>query len=197
MQHTEHLIAGVDEAGRGPLAGPVIAGAVILDPRQPIAGLADSKKLTERKREQLFEEIRHKALAWAVARATPKEIDDINILQASLLAMQRAVARLSVPPTLVLVDGNKAPEFSCPARAIVRGDQLEASISAASIVAKVLRDRVMRMLDKKYPSYGFAGHKGYPTESHMKALQQHGPCRVHRRSYAPVMISLSGSTLGS
>lgn len=197
MQHAEHLIAGVDEAGRGPLAGPVIAGAVILDPNNPITGLMDSKKLSEKKRELLFEEIRHKALAWAAARATPSEIDDINILQASLLAMQRAVARLAIQPTLVLVDGNKAPLFSCPARAIVRGDQLEASISAASIVAKVLRDRIMRMLDKKYPLYGFEGHKGYPTGSHMKALQQHGPCRVHRRSFGPVTILLSGSTQGS
>ena len=186
MHDAEYLIAGVDEAGRGPLAGPVIAGAVILDPRNPISGLADSKKLSEKKRELLFEEIRHKALAWSAARATPTEIDDINILQASLLAMQRAVARLAIQPTLVLVDGNKAPEFACPARAIVRGDQLEQAISAASIVAKVLRDRIMQMLDKKYPVYGFAGHKGYPTGSHVKALQEYGPCRVHRYSYAPV-----------
>lgn len=191
------LIAGVDEAGRGPLAGPVIAGAVILDPRNPIVGLADSKKLSEKKREQLFDEIRFKAIAWSAARATPTEIDHINILQASLLAMQRAVLRLKVLPTLVLVDGNRAPVFSCPAKAIVGGDQLEQVISAASIVAKVLRDRIMRMLDKKYPLYGFAGHKGYGTDSHMKALQQHGPCRVHRRSYAPVMLSLPESELGS
>lgn len=197
MQQTEHLIAGVDEAGRGPLAGPVIAGAVILDPRQPIKGLADSKQLSEKKREQLFDEIRLKAIVWAGARATPKEIDHINILQASLLAMQRAVARLKIQPTLVLVDGNRAPVFSCPAKAIVRGDQLEQAISAASIVAKVLRDRIMRMLDKKYPLYGFASHKGYPTDSHVKALQQHGPCRIHRRSFAPVTLSLSGLERGS
>jgi ribonuclease HII len=197
QQQTEHLIAGVDEAGRGPLAGPVIAGAVILNPHQPIKGLADSKQLSEKKREQLFAEIRHKAIAWAAARATPKEIDTINILQASLLAMQRAVARLSMQPSLVLVDGNRAPVFSCPAKAIIRGDQLEQAISAASIVAKVLRDRIMRMLDKKYPLYGFASHKGYATDSHVKALQQHGPCRIHRRSFAPVTISLSELELGS
>jgi ribonuclease HII len=185
------LIAGVDEAGRGPLAGPVIAGAVILDPQNPIIGLADSKKLSEKKREFLFGEIRHKALAWSAARATPTEIDEINILQATMLAMQRAVLRLKIQPDLVLVDGNRAPLFSCPARAIVRGDQLEQSISAASIVAKVLRDRIMVLLDKKYPLYGFAGHKGYPTDSHIKALQQHGACRIHRRSYAPVMLALS------
>jgi len=192
MTEQSILIAGVDEAGRGPLAGPVIAGAVILDPSNPISGLADSKKLTEKKREALFEEIRQKALAWSVARATPKEIDDINILQASLLAMQRAVAGLSVAPTLVLVDGNKAPEMPCPVRAIVKGDQLEQCISAASIVAKVLRDRFMLMLDKKYPLYGFAKHKGYPTGSHMQALKAHGPSRVHRYSFAPVTLSQLG-----
>lgn len=168
----------------------MIAGAVILDPRQPIKGLADSKLLSEKKREQLFEEIRHKALAWAVARATPREIDDINILQATLLAMQRAVARLKIQPCLVLVDGNKAPPLDCPARTIIKGDQLEPAISAASIVAKVLRDRLMRMLDKKYPLYGFANHKGYSTDFHMKALQQHGPCRIHRRTYAPVALQM-------
>lgn len=189
MLQQNTLIAGVDEAGRGPLAGPVIAGAVILDPSKPIKGLADSKILTEKKREQLFEEIRHKALAWSAARATPREIDDINILQASLLAMQRAVERLGTEPGLVLVDGNKVPKLSYPVKAIIKGDQLEQCISAASIVAKVLRDRIMRMLDKKYPLYGFASHKGYSTDTHLKALQQHGPCRIHRRSYAPVTLA--------
>ncbi len=180
------LIAGVDEAGRGPLAGPVIAAAVILDPAKPIAGLADSKKLTEKQRERLFDEIRQKSLCWSVARATVAEIDEINILQASLLAMQRAVAGLKVPPRLVLVDGNKCPVMPCEARAIVKGDQTEPAISAASIVAKVLRDRMMLMLDKKYPVYGFAKHKGYPTASHVEALKQAGVSRVHRRTFAPV-----------
>lgn len=180
------LIAGVDEAGRGPLAGPVIAAAVILNPARPIEGLADSKKLTEKQRERLFEEIRQHALVWAAARATPTEIDDINILQASLLAMQRAVSKLSIAPQLVLVDGNKAPIFPCEARAIIKGDQTEACISAASIVAKVLRDRIMLMLDKKYPHYGLAKHKGYPTKSHVDALKAHGVSRIHRKSFGPV-----------
>ena len=180
------LIAGVDEAGRGPLAGPVIAAAVILDPRRPIAGLADSKKLTEKKREILFELIRQNALAWSIARATVKEIDEINILQASLLAMQRAVAKLRVTPTLVLVDGNHCPAMPCAAKAIIRGDDTEPAISAASIVAKVLRDRFMLLLDRKYPHYGFAKHKGYPTEMHVAALRQHGVSRVHRLTFAPV-----------
>jgi ribonuclease HII len=180
------LIAGVDEAGRGPLAGPVIAAAVILDPKHPIEGLADSKKLSQKQREKLFIEIRQHALAWSVARATVTEIDSINILQATFLAMQRAVAGLSVLPQLALVDGNMCPSFACRAEAIVRGDQSEPAISAASIVAKVLRDRVMVMLDKKYPGYGFALHKGYPTSAHIEALQLHGPSRVHRRSFGPV-----------
>lgn len=182
----EALIAGVDEAGRGPLAGPVIAAAVILDPNNPIEGLADSKKLTQKRREKLFEEIRAKALAWSVARATVPEIDDINILQASMLAMQRAVAKLNLPPTKVLVDGNRCPQFACPAEAIVKGDQKEAAISAASIVAKVLRDRLMLFLHKRYPQYNFAGHKGYPTAAHVAALKEHGVSRVHRLSFAPV-----------
>lgn len=180
------LTAGVDEAGRGPLAGPVIAAAVILNPNHPIAGLADSKKLTEKQRERLFNEIRQHALAWSVARATVAEIDSINILQASLLAMQRAVERLSMPPKLVLVDGNKAPIFNCQARTIIGGDALEPAISAASIVAKVLRDRLMLMLDKRYPAYGLAKHKGYPTTAHVKALREHGVSRIHRRSFGPV-----------
>jgi len=182
----EYWVAGVDEAGRGPLAGPVVAAAVILDPKRPIYGLADSKLLTEKKREELFIQIREKALCWSVARARVSEIDDINILQATLLAMQRAVKRLKIAPHLVLVDGNICPKFPCTARAIVKGDQIQAEISAASIIAKVLRDRLMRMLDEHYPDYGFAQHKGYGTELHLKMLKQHGPCRVHRRSFAPV-----------
>ncbi|EKD71108.1 MAG: hypothetical protein ACD_46C00270G0007 [uncultured bacterium] len=180
------LIAGVDEAGRGPLAGPVIAAAVILDPTKPIKGLADSKQLTAKQRERLFNEIRKKSLAWSVAQARVNEIDEINILQASLLAMQRAVTRLKISPELVLVDGNKTPTFTCAAKAIVRGDETEQCISAASIVAKVLRDRLMVMLDRYYPLYGFAKHKGYSTQYHMRALQTHGACRIHRVSFAPV-----------
>ncbi|MFZ2314307.1 MAG: ribonuclease HII [Gammaproteobacteria bacterium] len=179
-------IAGVDEAGRGPLAGPVVAAAVILDPNKPIKGLTDSKKLTEKQRDKLFLDIRQHALAWSVARATVAEIDEINILQASLLAMQRAVTGLTIAPKLVLVDGNRAPLFACEARAIIQGDLLEPAISAASIVAKVLRDRYMVMLHKKYPQYGFEGHKGYPTAKHVEALRQHGISRVHRTSFAPV-----------
>lgn len=180
------LIAGVDEAGRGPLAGPVIAAAVILDPKQPINGLADSKQLTHNQREILFQEIRKKAIAWSVARATVTEIDAINILQATLLAMKRAVESLRTIPEQVLVDGNKLPALSYPCKAIIGGDAIEPAISAASIVAKVLRDRLMIMLDRKYPAYGFAKHKGYGTALHVEALQFHGPCRIHRRSFAPV-----------
>lgn len=180
------LIAGIDEAGRGPLAGPVVAAAVILDPRRPIQGLADSKQLSEKKRTQLFHEIREHALAWSVARARVWEIDSINILQATFLAMQRAVAGLKIMPEMVLVDGNMCPPFPCKARAIVKGDESEPAISAASIVAKVLRDRIMVMLDKKYPHYGFAQHKGYSTSLHREALRIHGICRVHRLSFAPV-----------
>jgi ribonuclease HII len=179
-------IAGVDEVGRGPLAGAVIAGAVILDPLRPIAGLTDSKLLTEKKREQLFVEIQANALAWAIGRAEVDEIDTINILQASLVAMQRAVAALTVQPHHVLVDGNKAPKFVCPATAIIKGDLTEPAISAASIIAKVTRDREMVELDRQYPMYGFAAHKGYGTKLHLTALQEHGPCVLHRRSFAPV-----------
>src|SRR3990167_11289899 len=182
------LIAGVDEAGRGPLAGPVIAAAVILDAERPILGLADSKKLTERQRNRLFNEIRARALFWAVARARVSEIDEMNILQASLLAMQRAVAKLAVVPDLVLVDGNQSPRLACETRTIVKGDETEPAISAASIVAKVLRDRLMLMLDRRYPGYGFAKHKGYPTASHIKALAQQGVSRIHRLSFAPVNL---------
>lgn len=182
----EYLVAGVDEAGRGPLAGPVVAAAVILHPNDMISGLADSKKLTAKQRENLFHEIRARALAWSVARATVIEIDTLNILQASLLAMQRAVQSLKVIPTLALVDGNQSPQLTCQIKTIIRGDETEPAISAASIVAKVLRDRLMHLLDKKYPNYGFAKHKGYSTSAHIDALKSYGPSRVHRRSFAPV-----------
>jgi len=181
------LVAGVDEVGRGPLAGAVVAAAVILDPRRPIAGLADSKALSERRREALAEQIRERALAWALGRAEAHEIDALNILQASLLAMRRAVEGLSPAPALALIDGNRCPEgLPCPAQAIIKGDQTVAAISAASILAKVVRDAEMVELDQCYPGYGFAGHKGYPTRSHVEALQTLGVTPIHRRSFAPV-----------
>lgn len=179
-------VAGVDEAGRGPLAGPVIAGAVILDPSRPIDGLRDSKRLTARRRERLYEEISERALAWAVGRAEVDEIDRINILQASLLAMQRAVQALMPAPEHVLVDGNRCPEFACPAQAIIKGDDKVAAISAASIMAKVTRDREMVDMDRAFPGYGLAQHKGYPSKAHMEALETLGITPIHRRSYAPV-----------
>ncbi|SDW44768.1 ribonuclease HII [Thiocapsa roseopersicina] len=179
-------VAGVDEAGRGPLAGPVSAAAVILDPARPIAGLDDSKKLTPARRAVLDREIREHALAWSVAWASAEEIDRLNILQASMLAMQRAVAALTVRPTRVLVDGNRCPDVGCAAEAIVGGDGLVPSIGAASILAKVARDRLMGDLDRAFPGYGFAGHKGYPTRAHIDALRQLGPCPEHRRSFGPV-----------
>lgn len=179
-------IAGVDEAGRGPLAGPVSAAAVILDPAWPIAGLADSKTLTARRREALDREIRAHALAWSIAWASVEEIDRINILGATLLAMRRAVESLSLRPTLVLVDGNRCPELDCETRALVGGDGLEPAIGAASILAKVARDRLMLDLDARYPGYGFVGHKGYPTAAHLEALHRLGPCPEHRLSFGPV-----------
>lgn len=185
-EYTGALLAGVDEVGRGPLMGDVVTAAVILDPARPIVGLADSKKLTEKKREALFLEIQEKALSWAIARATPDEIDSLNILQASLLAMKRAVEQLSIQPEYVLVDGNKLPRWHYRAEAVVKGDSRVAAISAASILAKVQRDREMLVLDELYPGYGFADHKGYPTAKHMAALQQLGVTPLHRRSYAPV-----------
>jgi ribonuclease HII len=178
--------AGTDEAGRGPLAGPVVAAAVILDPARPIEGLADSKKLTANRRGVLAAQIRERALAWAVAQADVEEIDRLNILQASLLAMTRAVAALNVVPELVLVDGNRLPKLDCPARAIVGGDATVPAISAASILAKVERDRLMVMLDTRFPGYGFAQHKGYPTAVHVAALSVLGVSDVHRRSFGPV-----------
>jgi ribonuclease HII len=184
------LIAGVDEVGRGPLAGPVVAAAVILDPARPIAGLADSKQLSATRREQLAAEIRAKSLAWALGRAEVAEIDQINILQASLLAMRRAVENLNVAPDQALVDGNRCPRLACPCEAIVKGDVTVPAISAASILAKVARDAELRELHERYPHYGFARHKGYPTAAHVDALRRHGPCPEHRRSFAPVAAVL-------
>jgi ribonuclease HII len=180
------LVAGVDEAGRGPLAGPVVAGAVILDPENPIDGLKDSKRLTALRRDILYAEIEEKALAWAVGRADVEEIDRINILQATMLAMQRAVAALQPAAEHALVDGNRCPDLACPAQAIVKGDSRVAAISAASIMAKVTRDREMLSLDVMYPGYGLAQHKGYPSKAHIQALENLGVSPVHRRSYAPV-----------
>ncbi|MBY4595308.1 ribonuclease HII [Ottowia caeni] len=180
------LVAGVDEAGRGPLAGPVVAAAVILDPRQPIKGLADSKKLTPLRRERLYDEIRAKALCCEIGQASVEEIDEINILQATMLAMQRAVAGLRLRPTRVMVDGNRLPTLSMHAEAVVGGDAKVASISAASIIAKVYRDRWCLEVDAEWPQYGFAGHKGYGTPAHLAALREHGPCVHHRRSFSPV-----------
>lgn len=180
------MICGVDEVGRGPLAGPVVAAAVILDENKPIIGLKDSKKLTEKKRNLLNDEIRSKALAWSIARADVDEIDEINILQASLLAMKRAVERLSVIPDHALVDGNTLPRLVCTAEAIVGGDGLVDCISAASIIAKVERDNEMIRLDRRYPGYGLAQHKGYPTQAHIAAIQDLGVTSIHRRTFGPV-----------
>jgi ribonuclease HII len=180
------LVAGVDEAGRGPLAGPVVAAAVILDDLQPILGLNDSKKLTARSRDRLYDEIRAKALCCSVANATVEEIDRLNILQATLLAMRRAVDGLRLKPVRVLVDGNRLPVLDILSEAIVRGDATVPAISAASILAKVTRDRWCSELDQRFPEYGFATHKGYGTPQHMAALQTHGVCPEHRKSFAPV-----------
>ncbi|MBC7547553.1 MAG: ribonuclease HII [Polaromonas sp.] len=180
------LVAGVDEAGRGPLAGPVVAAAVILDDCQPIKGLADSKKLTALRRELLFDEIRAKALCCSIALATVEEIDELNILQATMLAMKRAVEGLRLRPHKTLVDGNRLPALSMLAEAIVKGDALVPAISAASILAKVYRDRWCTDLDRAFPQYGFARHKGYGTAVHLAALREHGACPQHRRSFAPV-----------
>ena len=190
------FIAGVDEAGRGPLAGPVVAAAVILDEDRPIAGLADSKKLSATKRAALFDQIQECALATAIAAATVEEIDRLNIFQATLLAMQRAVAALGVAPTQVLVDGNACPALSVPVEAVVRGDALVPAISAASILAKVSRDRQMQLLHAEYPVWGFDIHKGYPTPKHLAALALHGASPIHRRSFAPVARVLGGNADG-
>jgi len=184
--HEPVLLAGVDEAGRGPLAGPVVAAAVILDDLHPIAGLADSKKLSAARREALFDEIRAKALCCSVAQASVEEIDRLNILQATMLAMQRAVVGLRLRPSSVQVDGNRLPLLDVRAEAIVQGDAKVAAISAASILAKVTRDRGLLALHERYPQYGFDRHKGYGTALHVAALQAHGPCEAHRRSFAPV-----------
>ena len=183
------LIAGVDEAGRGPLAGPVVAAAVILDPDRRLRGLRDSKVLTPVERERLAVKIRANAIAWAVGFADVGEIDTLNILRASLLAMRRAVHALAVTPTEALVDGNQCPELDCPVYAIVKGDRDIASISAASIIAKTTRDAMLVELDRVYPVYGFAQHKGYSTREHIAALNRHGPCPAHRRFFAPVAQS--------
>lgn len=180
------LIAGVDEAGRGPLAGAVYAAAVILDPERPIVGLMDSKKLSEKKRIILEEQIKERAMSWAIAFATVEEIDSINILQASMLAMKRAVEKLNIIPHHVQVDGNRCPQIDMSVEAIVKGDQLVAQISAASILAKQARDKELIILDQQYPGYGFAQHKGYGTKMHVESLRRLGPTPVHRRSFRPV-----------
>ncbi|MCS5708370.1 ribonuclease HII [Candidatus Berkiella cookevillensis] len=180
------IIAGCDEVGRGPLAGPVMAAAVILPASYDLPGLTDSKKLSEKKRERLFDAIKEQAVAWTVAEASVEEIDEINILQASLLAMKRAIETLSITPNKVLVDGNMCPKIQLDCEAIVGGDLTIPSISAASIIAKVTRDRLMLELDQKYPKYGLKANKGYPTKIHCVAIQEHGPCIIHRKSFAPI-----------
>ncbi|MCY1406736.1 Ribonuclease HII [compost metagenome] len=182
----EDLVAGVDEVGRGPLCGAVVTAAVILDPKRPILGLNDSKKLTEARRELLFEEICEKALSWCIARAEVEEIDKLNILHATMLAMQRAVEGLSVTPKLALIDGNRCPKLAVPSAAVIKGDSQVPAIAAASILAKVSRDREMAAFELVYPGYGIGGHKGYPTAVHLEALVRLGPTPIHRRSFGPV-----------
>ncbi|AYO19012.1 MULTISPECIES: ribonuclease HII [Vibrio] len=184
------LVAGVDEVGRGPLVGDVVTAAVILDPNNPIEGLNDSKKLSEKKRLALLPEIKEKALAWAVGRCSPEEIDELNILQATMVAMQRAIAGLKVQPDLALIDGNRCPQLPMDSQAVVKGDLRVAEISAASIIAKVVRDQEMEELDKQYPQFGFAKHKGYPTKAHFEAIEQHGVISEHRKSFKPVKKAL-------
>jgi ribonuclease HII len=189
-------ICGVDEAGRGPLVGSVVAGAVVLDPNQPIMGLRDSKKLSPARREQLYAEIMQKARAWGIGQASPSEIDTLNILQATMLAMRRAIEALSERlgewPSKALIDGNRCPILPIASEAIIKGDAKEPAISAASIIAKVTRDQQMQALHTQYPQYGFNQHMGYPTEVHMQALKQYGPCEEHRRTFAPVRDLISG-----
>lgn len=192
LSYPDGLVCGIDEAGRGPLAGPVVAAAVILDPARPIIGLNDSKKLSEKKRALLAEEIKDKAIAWGIAWATVAEIDGINILQATLLAMQRAVARLGVAPVAAMVDGNVCPALNCRVSAVVKGDGSVAPIAAASILAKTSRDAEMLRLHALYPQYGLDKHMGYPTAVHLQALREHGASAIHRRSYAPVRAVLQG-----
>lgn len=189
----EELVAGVDEVGRGPLCGPVVTAAVILDPSRPILGLNDSKKLTEARREALFDEIQQKALAWCIARAEVDEIDHLNILHATMLAMQRAVEGLAIQPRLALIDGNRCPKLSVPSAPVIGGDAQVPAIAAASILAKVSRDREMQALDLIYPGYGLASHKGYPTPAHLEALQRLGATPIHRRSFAPVRMALEAT----
>ena len=183
-------IAGVDEAGRGPLAGPVLVAAVILDPKNHIEGLDDSKRLTEKRREALYPQIKEMALAWSIVEVDVEEIDRVNILQATMLGMQRAVEQLSPAPQMALIDGNRAPALACEVRTIVQGDRLEPAISAASILAKVSRDRLMKAIHLRYPCYGFDRHKGYPTAEHRRLLAENGPCAIHRKSFAPVRDAL-------
>lgn len=193
LRHAQAMslkIAGVDEAGRGPLAGPVLVAAVILDPKNYIEGLDDSKRLTEKRREALYPQIKERALAWSIVEVDVEEIDRVNILQATMLGMQRAVEQLSPAPQIALVDGNRAPALACEVRTIVQGDRLEPAISAASILAKVTRDRLMKTLHLHYPCYGFDRHKGYPTAEHRRLLAENGPCAIHRRSFAPVRDAL-------
>jgi ribonuclease HII len=187
-------VAGVDEAGRGPLAGPVVAAAVILHPDRPVDGLQDSKRLSAARREALYDQICDRAMAWSTGSASVEEIDRLNILQATMLAMQRAVTGLEPAAEHALIDGNRCPDLGCPVRAIVRGDSLVAAISAASILAKVTRDRQMLALDENYPGYGFASHKGYPSKAHLDALERLGVLPVHRRTFAPVRRILQGRT---
>ncbi len=187
----EGMLAGVDEAGRGPLVGNVVAAAVILDPGNPVDGLNDSKKLSASRREQLAEQVRDRAIAWSVVSIDSEQIDRINILQATMLAMQQAVEQLTVPPQHVFIDGNRCPQINVPATAIVKGDSRVAEISAASILAKVERDAQMMVLHQTYPQYGFDRHKGYPTKAHFEALAEHGPCPEHRTSYKPVRECLA------
>jgi len=196
MFHNEQLICGVDEAGRGPLAGAVFAAAVILNPDYPISGLADSKKLSEKKRDLLSIEIKQHALAWAISSCSATEIDEINILQASLLAMKRAIELLHIKADLVQVDGNKCPNISLPCEAIIGGDSKVQAISAASILAKTARDAELYILDQQYPMYGFAQHKGYPTAYHLEMLNLHGVSPIHRLTYAPVRKLLSETSVG-
>ncbi|WP_171346431.1 ribonuclease HII [Vibrio coralliilyticus] len=184
------LIAGVDEVGRGPLVGDVVTAAVILDPNNPIEGLNDSKKLTEKKRLALLPEIKEKALAWCVGRCSPEEIDQLNILQATMVAMQRAIEGLEVAPDFALIDGNRVPQLNMDAQAVVKGDMRVAEISAASIIAKVVRDQEMEELDKLHPQFGFAKHKGYPTKAHFEAIEQYGVIDQHRKSFKPVKKAL-------
>jgi ribonuclease HII len=191
----EDLVAGVDEVGRGPLCGPVVTAAVILDPLRPIEGLNDSKKLTQARREALAIEIQEKALAWCVARADVHEIDELNILHATMLAMQRAVEGLSVVPKLALIDGNRCPKLAVPSAPVIQGDATVPAIAAASILAKVARDREMHDMEASYPGYGFAAHKGYSTPVHLEALSRLGPTPIHRRSFAPVRIALEAAAL--